>query len=60
MGMAGIAYGAAATVMGTGLLLLAFRVVCELGDRAARRMFRFSILYLFVLFAALIVEQTAA
>jgi heme O synthase-like polyprenyltransferase len=32
----------------------------ERGKLAARRMFRFSILYLFVLFAALIVEHASA
>ena len=56
LGMAGTAYGAAAAIMGAGILLLAFRVLRELGDRSARQMFRFSILYLFVLFAVLLVE----
>ncbi len=60
LGMAGIVYGAAAAVMGTGFLLLAVRVLHERGERNARRMFRFSILYLFVLFAALIVERASA
>ncbi len=32
------------------------RVLHERGGRTVRRMFRFSILYLFVLFAALIIE----
>jgi heme O synthase-like polyprenyltransferase len=32
----------------------------ERGELAARRMFRFSILYLFVLFAAMIVEHVSA
>ena len=56
LGMAGLAYGAAAAIMGAGFLLLAFRVLREVGDRSARQMFRFSILYLFVLFAVLLVE----
>ena len=60
LGMAGIAYGAAVAVMGAGFLMLAVRVLREDGDHAARRMFRFSILYLFVLFAALIVERASA
>ncbi len=60
LGMAGIAYSAAAAVMGAGFLLLAVRVRRQPGERAARRMFRFSILYLFVLFAALIVERVYA
>jgi protoheme IX farnesyltransferase len=60
LGMAGIAYGMAAAVMGACFLLLAVRVLREQGERAARRMFRFSILYLFVLFAALIIERALA
>ena len=60
LGMAGIAYGAAAAVMGAYFLLLAVRVLRERGELAARHMFRFSILYLFVLFAALIVEHASA
>jgi heme o synthase len=57
LGMAGIPYGAAAAIMGAWFLLLAVRVLREPGGRAARLMFRFSILYLFVLFAALIIER---
>jgi protoheme IX farnesyltransferase len=60
LGMAGIAYGLAAAVMGACFLLLAVRVLRERGERAAQRMFRFSILYLFVLFAALIIERASA
>jgi heme o synthase len=60
LGMAGIAYGAAAAAMGAGFLLLAVRVLRERGGHAARLMFRFSILYLFVLFAALIIERVTA
>lgn len=56
LGMAGVAYGAAAAIMGAGFLLLAVRVLRELGERSARQMFRFSILYLFVLFAVLLAE----
>ena len=60
LGTAGIAYGTVAAVMGTGFLLLAVQVLREQGGRAARLMFRFSILYLFVLFAALIIERVSA
>jgi len=60
LGIAGIAYGAAAAVMGASFLLLAVRVLRERGGRAARLTFRFSILYLFVLFAALIIERVSA
>ena len=58
--MAGIAYGAASVVMGAYFLLLAVRVLRERGKLAARCMFRLSILYLFVLFAAMIVEHASA
>jgi protoheme IX farnesyltransferase len=60
LGMAGIAYGVSAAVMGACFLLLAVRVLRERGTRAAQRMFGFSILYLFVLFAALIIERASA
>ena len=59
LGTAGLAYGAAAAVVGAYLLWLAVQVFRTANDRAARRMFGFSILYLFVLFAALIVEHAA-
>ncbi len=60
LGTAGAAYGITAAVMGGGLLWLAIQVLREQGDRAARRMFHFSILYLFMLFLMLIVERVSA
>jgi protoheme IX farnesyltransferase len=60
LGMAGITYGAAAAVVGACFLRLAVGVLRERDGRAARDMFRFSILYLFVLFAALIIEHALA
>ncbi|MCZ6510201.1 MAG: heme o synthase [Alphaproteobacteria bacterium] len=59
LGTVGLAYGAAAATVGAYLLWLAAQIVRTKSDRAARRMFGFSILYLFVLFAALIVEHVA-
>jgi protoheme IX farnesyltransferase len=59
LGIAGAAYGLAAAVMGGSLLLLAYRVIRAHGNDAARRMFHFSILYLFVLFLVLIVERVS-
>jgi protoheme IX farnesyltransferase len=59
LGMAGMAYGAVVAIMGVCFVLLAVRVLRERGGRAARHMFRFSIVYLFVLFAALIIEHAA-
>ena len=59
VGTAGLAYGAVVGAMGACFLLLAIRVLRERGGRAARHMFRFSILYLFVLFAALMIEHAS-
>ena len=57
LGIAGYVYGAAAAVLG-GLFILAAVAVCrDAGDRSAKRMFGFSILYLFLLFALLIVDR---
>src|SRR3546814_19410963 len=60
LGTAGLTYGVAVAIMGAGCLLLAFRVRYEQDDRTARSLFRFSIIYLFVLFGALVVERAAA
>jgi heme o synthase len=60
LGTAGIGYGVVAAVMGIGFLLLAVQVLRDQGTRAPRLMFRFSILYLFMLFAALIIERVSA
>ncbi len=60
LGMAGAIYGAVAAAMGAYFLWLAFRVRRARDDASARRMFGFSILYLFALFAALIAEHGAA
>ena len=59
LGMAGLVYAVAAMVMGGYFVVLAVQVLRERGDRAARRMFKFSILYLFTIFAALIVERVS-
>lgn len=57
LGTAGLVYGATAAAVGAYLLWLAVQIVRTRSDRAARRLFGFSILYLFVLFAALIAER---
>jgi protoheme IX farnesyltransferase len=57
IGPAGLLYGAVAAVMGAGFVALALRILRERSDRAARQTFAYSILYLFVLFAALIAER---
>ena len=60
LGFAGLAYGAVALVMGLAFVACALNVLRASGeettDRAAKRMFGFSILYLFVLFAMLLVD----
>ena len=60
LGMAGAIYGTVAAVMGGYFLWLALRVRRARDDASARRLFGFSILYLFALFAALIAEHGAA
>ncbi len=58
VGEAGWTYGLGAAALGALFLICAFRVLRDTGERAARRMFGFSILYLFALFALLIVDRS--
>jgi protoheme IX farnesyltransferase len=60
LGMAGAIYGVVAAATGGYFLWLALKVRRTRDDAIARRMFGFSIVYLFSLFAALIVEHGAA
>jgi len=59
LGYAGLLYGAVASVTGAIMLILAWQVLQERrpAERAARNLFAFSILYLFLLFATLLVER---
>src|SRR6201988_4188506 len=59
LGFAGIVYGATAAICGALFLLLAIRLNRSTGAdrRTAHRLFVFSISYLFVLFAALLIDQ---
>jgi protoheme IX farnesyltransferase len=58
-GFAGPAYAAVAAAAGGALILLALRLRArEAGPEAAKRLFAFSVLYLFVLFATLLVERS--
>jgi protoheme IX farnesyltransferase len=50
-------YGLAAAVLGAGILRHALRVFRDDGVRSARGMFFFSILYLFLIFAALLLDR---
>jgi protoheme IX farnesyltransferase len=56
LGTAGLVYGATALLMGGLFVWQAWRVYLERSERSARQMFGLSILYLFVLFTALIVD----
>ncbi|MCP4779198.1 MAG: protoheme IX farnesyltransferase [Hyphomicrobium sp.] len=64
IGLAGIVYGVVSAVLGAVFLYLAWKVrrITEgrEADQAARQLFVFSILYLFLLFAVLLVEHAAA
>lgn len=57
LGLAGPLYGGATAVLGAFFLVLAFRIWRGTGDRAAKHMFAYSILYLFLLFALLLAEH---
>jgi protoheme IX farnesyltransferase len=59
LGYAGLIYGATATITGAIMLWLAWQVWHERRpvERAARQLFAFSILYLFLLFAVLLIER---
>ena len=57
LGIAGCIYGGAAILLGLGFLGHAIAVMRDHGDRPAKRMFGFSLLYLAALFALLIVDR---
>lgn len=57
VGIASIVWGALAVVFGLAFIGFAIKVWMDETDRAPRQMFRFSLLYLAVLFAALIVDN---
>jgi protoheme IX farnesyltransferase len=60
MGYAGIGYGVAAVAGGVLMIVLALRIRAEKqGFKASKQMFAFSILYLFLLFAMLLVDRVA-
>jgi len=57
MGFAGPVYGLGAAILGLVFLSGALRILIVKTDRAARWMFRFSILYLALLFGLLVVDK---
>jgi len=58
LGTAGIWYAAGAALLGLLFVVSALRVMRSTDDKPARQMFGYSILYLFALFALLIVDRT--
>jgi heme o synthase len=56
-GYAGLAYGIVAMLGGVAMIALSWQLWRAPADRIARRLFGFSILYLFILFAALLAER---
>ena len=56
MGFAGGLYGAVSAVLGALFVYYAVRLVLQPGDRTAKALFGFSLLYLFGIFAALLAD----
>jgi protoheme IX farnesyltransferase len=58
-GYTGALYGTTAVAAGAAMVALGWQVLCERrpSERASRNLFAFSILYLFLLFAVLLVER---
>jgi len=57
LGLTGAIYAVAAAALGLLFILAAVRVWFDDGERAARQMFAFSIVYLFLLFTLLILDR---
>jgi len=57
LGLAGWVYLGSAVVLGLAFLALALRLQVDLAERRAKQTFAFSILYLFLLFALLILDR---
>jgi protoheme IX farnesyltransferase len=57
LGVTGWLYGGAALALSALFTAAAVRVLRDRGERSARQMFGFSILYLFLLFALMIVDR---
>jgi protoheme IX farnesyltransferase len=57
LGFAGPVYGLAALALGGGFLAYAIQLWRDRSQRTATRTFRYSIVYLFALFSALVVDK---
>jgi protoheme IX farnesyltransferase len=60
IGVAGALYGAAALALSALFTFAAIRVWRDETERSAKQMFAFSILYLFLLFALLVIDRAPA
>jgi protoheme IX farnesyltransferase len=58
IGLAGSTYGACALALSAAFTGMALKVCRDESDRSARRMFAFSLLYLFLIFSALLINHT--
>ena len=59
LGVSSLYYGAGAALLGVVFIAAAWRVLGDTGDRAARWMFGYSIVYLFLIFVMLIADKVA-
>jgi len=57
LGLTGLVYGVVALALSALFTLTAIRVCYDDGDASAKRMFAFSILYLFLLYAVMVVDR---
>jgi protoheme IX farnesyltransferase len=57
LGLAGALYGVSAIVLSAAFTAAALQVLGDDGDRGPRRMFAFSLLYLFLIFSLLLVDH---
>jgi protoheme IX farnesyltransferase len=60
LGIAGMLYGAFAVSLSAAFTGSAIDVCRDIGERSARRMFAFSLLYLFLIFSLLLVDRASA
>ncbi|HEU0155386.1 MAG TPA: heme o synthase [Stellaceae bacterium] len=58
LGVAGRVYGLAALLLSVAFTAMAIRVCFDKGERSARQMFGFSLLYLFLIFALLLIDRS--
>ena len=57
LGIVGPVYGVAALALSAAFTAFAVKVLLDAGDRSAKQMFGFSILYLFLLFALMLIDR---